>query len=370
MSSMTRQGIMAVVAATLSLSGLLALRADAVPRYAARYGQRCGLCHVNPSGAGMRTAYASQQLVPEELAWGRGTDSLSLPGPQLSPTVSIGADFRELYVGSTHRASNLDFFQMQGDLYVAFQLDPKTTLYFDRGMSNSYELFGTAYVLPLTGYVKAGRFVPSYGWKFDDHTMYVRSELGLAPPLNSDVGIELGLQPGPLDMQLGLVNGSRGSTLDTDNSLAQSLNVIYRRSLAGIGWGVGTSGYHQRGPSAILDVGGGYGYLTWHGLSWLAEADFARTSPRPGPRTTAFVTSQELSYLVRPGLELLGTYDFHDPDLHLKSGARSRWGGGVHVMPRPYAAIEALYRKTEVDTGPAITAGGFDETVLQLHLVY
>jgi hypothetical protein len=366
----TRPGVVAIVAATLGLSGLLAFRADAVPRYSARYGQRCGLCHVNPSGAGMRTAYASQQLVPEELAWGHGADSLSLPNPQLSRAVSIGADFRELYVGSTHRADNLVFFQMQGDLYLAFQLDPKTTLYFDRGMSSSYELFGAAYVLPLTGYVKAGRFVPSYGWKFDDHTLYVRSVLGLAPPLNSDVGVEIGFQPGPLDVQMGLVNGSRGSTLDTDNSLAQSLNAIYRHDLAGIGVGVGGSGYHQRGPGAILDVGGAYGYLTWHGLSWLAEADFARTSPRPGTRTTAFVTSQEVSYLVRPGLELLGTYDFHDPDRRVKSGARSRWGGGVHAMPRPYLALEALFRMTCVDPGPAITAGGFDETVLQLHFVY
>ena len=119
-----------------------------------------------------------------------------------------------------------------------------------------------------------------------------------------------------------------------------------------------------------LDAGGVYGYLTWHGLSWLAEADFARTSPRPGPRTMAFVTSHELSYVVHRGLELHGTYDFYDPDRHEKSGARSRWGGGVHVMPRPYLALGALYRKTKMDAGPAITGGGFDETVLQLHFVY
>ena len=370
MSSKTKQGIIAIVAAAMGLSGVLAFRADAVPRYSARYGQRCGLCHVNPSGAGMRTTYASQQLVPEELAWGHGRDSLSLPSPQLSPNVTIGADFRELYVGSTQRANNLDFFLMQGDLYLVFQLDPKTTLYFNRGMSNSYELFGTAYVLPLTGYLKAGRFVPSYGWKFDDHTMYVRSELDLAPPLSSDVGIEIGLQPGPLDVQISMVNGSRGSTLDTDNSLAQSLNAIFRHELAGIGVGIGVTGYHQRGPRAILDVSGGYGYLTWHGLSWLAEADFARTSPRPGPRTTALVTSHELSYAVRQGLELFGTYDFYDPDRCVMSGAKSRWGGGVRVMPTPYLALDASYRKANTVAGPAISGGDFDETVLQLHLFY
>jgi len=134
--------------------------------------------------------------------------------------------------------------------------------------------------------------------------------------------------------------------------------------------GIGASGYHQRGPGAILDVGGGYGYLSWHGLTWLAEADFARTTPSPGPRITAFVTSHELSFALHRGLELLGTYDFYDPDRHLKSGARSRWGGGIQAMPRSYLALGALYRRTDVDAGPAIAGSGFDETVLQLHFVY
>jgi len=34
--------------------------AGAVPRYSARYGQSCTLCHQNPTGGGMRTLYASQ----------------------------------------------------------------------------------------------------------------------------------------------------------------------------------------------------------------------------------------------------------------------------------------------------------------------
>ena len=224
----TRRGhAMAIVAFAILWGVLPALRSDAVPRYSARYGQRCGLCHVNPTGAGMRTAYASRQLVPEEIAWSSGArDSLYLPDPQLTRSISIGTDFREMYVGSDRGLHNLDFFQMQGDLYLAFQLDSKTSLYYDHGMSNSYELFGTAYLLPLTGYLKAGRFVPAYGWKFDDHTMWVRSDLGFGPPLNTDVGGELGLQPGPFDVQLGLSNGDRdrkSTRLNSSHSLTSRM---------------------------------------------------------------------------------------------------------------------------------------------------
>jgi hypothetical protein len=366
-----RRTIVAAAAIAVLAGALPVLRVGAVPRYSARYGQRCGLCHVNPSGGGMRTTYASQQLVPDEIAWRRAAaESTLVPDPQITRSLAIGADFREVYVGSGDGARNLDFFQMQGDLYLAFQLDAQASLYYDRTLTDSYELFGTAYVLPLTGYVKAGRFVPSYGWKFDDHTLYVRDELGLAPPANSDVGVEIGLQPGPLDVQLALLNGARGSTLDTDNRLAQSANAIYRWSLGGVGAGLGAAGYLQSGKQSDLKVGGGYGYLTWRGLAWMGEVDVARREPADAERVTSLVTSHELSFLARQGLELLATYDFFDPDKNYESGAKSRWGVGLHLMPRPYLALDAAYRRTSVDDGPALTGDDFDETVLQLHLVY
>nr|MEE4266754.1 hypothetical protein [Candidatus Krumholzibacteria bacterium] len=47
---------------------ILAGEAHAVPRYTAQYGQSCTLCHTNPTGGGLRTEYASQYLIPEEIA--------------------------------------------------------------------------------------------------------------------------------------------------------------------------------------------------------------------------------------------------------------------------------------------------------------
>jgi hypothetical protein len=369
--SNVRRTVAVAAAAALLAGAVPAFRAGAVPRYSARYGQRCGLCHVNPSGGGMRTTYASQQLVPEEIAWRPAAAESSLvPDPQITSSLAVGADFRELYAGSGDAAHNLDFFQMEGNLYLAFQLDPKATLYYDRSMTDTRELFGTAYVLPLTGYVKAGRFVPSYGWKFDDHTMYVRDALGLAPPANSDVGVEVGLQPGRLDVQLGLVNGNRGSTLDSDNRLAQSANAIYRTGVKGVGLGIGGSGYLQPGHDADLAIGGTYGSLTWRGLTWLGELDVARRTPSGAEHVTSLATSHELSYVAHQGLELFATYDFFDPDKNYQSGAKSRWGLGLHCMPKPYLALDAAYRRTSVDSGPAIGGEDFDETVLQLHVVY
>ena len=361
------------LAALLVASGALlvsASRVQALPRYSARYEQKCALCHVNPSGGGMRTSYASQKLVPEEIAWTRAKiAAIEEIERKIPEPIQIGTDFREMYVGANIEEAHLNFFQMQADLYFAFQLDSRVTLYYDRGETGSYELFGLDYFLP-TLYLKAGRFVPSYGWKFDDHTMFVRSDLGFMPPANSDVGLEAGWSMGPFDLQAGIVNGNRGGILDSDTKAAGVVNADVRHHLGPFGAAIGITGYHHPGRLRDYDSGGAYGYLTWNKITWVGEGDFFQEQPSGGPLVRGLVTSHELTYLLRQGLELKGTYDYFDPDRDLQSGAKSRFGGGFFVMPRPYATMEALLRRTEYDDGPALSGVDFTETVLQLHLLY
>ncbi len=362
---------------TLALVALLllpALQARAVPRYSARYEQNCMLCHVNPTGGGMRSAYASQQLVPKEIAMSpRTPEAIAQLDTHLGKNVTIGADFRELFIAATANASLAPpqgFFPMQGDVYLAFQLDPKYTLYYDRGMSNTYEVFGLANVLPWDGYVKAGRFVPAYGWKFDDHTMFVRSEEGFAPPGNADGGVEVGFSPKYGDLQLALVNGSRGSTLDSDRRLATALNMSARFKLGPFVATAGVAGYSQPGIQEDLNSGGAFGYLSAWNVTWLGQGDLVRRDPYLTPATTSVVTSHELSVLLRQGVELKSTYDFYDPDRSLRTGSKSRWGLGVMVMPRPFLVAEADFRSTHVQRGLALSARDFDEGIFQLHLLY
>lgn len=357
-----------------ALSALPALKAGAVPRYSARYEQNCMLCHVNPTGGGMRSAYASQDLVPKEIALSPAApEALTMLDTHLNRNVSIGTDFRELFIVATENAGLAGpqgFFPMQGDVYLSFQLDPKYTLYYDRGLSNTYELFALAHVLPVNGYVKAGRFVPAYGWKFDDHTMYVRSELGFAPPANSDAGVEVGFAPKHGDLQLALLNGNRGSTLDNDRRLATALNASARFKAGPFVATAGFAGYSHPGLTEDLNTAGVFGYLSGWNVTWLGQRDVLRRDPALAPAVIGVVTSHELSVLMRQGVELKATYDFYDPDRGLRSGAKSRWGLGVMVMPRPFLVAEASYRTTNVQPGPALPGRDFDEGLFQLHLLY
>lgn len=361
---------MAIVTTLAGVNALVAFQARAMPRYSARYEQKCGLCHLNPTGGGLRTAYASQKLVPEEIAWSKARPEL-IAGiePHIAKHILIGTDFRELYLGSDAPNPQRNFFQMQGDIYFDFELDPKVSLYYARGATDTREYFGLDYLTPIL-YVKAGRFVPSYGWKFDDHTMFVRSELGFSPPGNSDVGLEVGAYPGHFDVQLGVVNGTRGSRLDNDTRLAIALNAGYRLDVGPFGVGAGVSGYDDPHPQLHFDVGGGHGYLTWKNLTWVGQADLFRRAPAGAPVTRGLATSHEFTWLLHQGLELKGTYDFYDPDRDHATGAKTRWGGGIFVMPQSYLTLEFLERRTTFENGIAYSGDDSYESVFQLHLLY
>lgn len=353
------------------IQSALALKAQALPRYAARYDQKCGLCHVNPTGGGIRTAYASQYLVPKELAWSQPRpELLRRIQPHIADNILLGADLRELYAASNLRAQTTDFFLMQGNVDFAFQMDEKLQLYFERGMTNTYEVYGLAYVLPLTGgYVKLGRFAPPYGWRFDDHTMFVRSALGFSPPGHTDVGVEVGASPGRLSLAAAAVNGNQGRTLDNNANLAFSGTGSVRFTAAGLHGALGASGLHDREDTRTFDALGAFGYLSLRGITWLGEADRLRERTA-GIVTTGLVTSHELSCRLHKGLDLKGTYDFHDPDTELTSGTQTRWGAGLAVMPNSFLTVEALYRHTTFENGSALAGRDFDQGIVQVHFMY
>jgi len=365
----------AAITLAVALASLVpALSARAVPRYSARYEQNCALCHVNPTGGGMRSAYAVQKLIPKELAFSPMKPELMKEiDPRIGKVLSIGTDFRQFLLLESENSSLAPpqgFFPMQGDVYLSFQLDPRLLLYYDRGFSNTYEAFGLANVLPWDGYVKVGRFVPPYGWRFDDHTLFVRDDEGFAPPAYTDAGAEVGIARDPIDVQVALVNGSRGSTQDNDRRLAVSGNASSRFHAGPVAGSLGVAGYTQPGLSVDVNSAGVFGYLSAWNVTWVAQNDWTRHQPAGGVAVSGLVSSQELTVLLHRGVEIKSTYDFYDPDRDLRSGSKDRWGVGFDFMPSSFLVLEALYRKTRVDAGPDLPANGYDEGLFQFHLLY
>ncbi len=360
--------------------GLFPGEGAALPRYAARYGQNCSLCHIDPTGGGARDLYASQYLVPTEFSF-RSLDAEQRAKitPAIGENIVIGADLRTLarYSGDDAARAENNFFQMQSDIYLAFRVDDRFTAYFDRGRGDTYEVFGMAYLLPFNGYIKTGRFTPAYGWKFADHNAFVRERLGYLPPAHTDVGVEAGIFPGSAAVQFSLLNGNQGGIQDFNDELAVAVRVEYRGVFRGIGGAIGGSfrADDERAgvsfPRRTRRTGGPLGYLSWRNWTWVGEADWTRISPGGEEAdTTGFVMSHEVACHVIRGLDLVGTYSFHDPDVGVQSGTRERLAAGFEFFYSPFAVISALVQHYRIDEGELVTGDDYTQTMVQFHFLY
>lgn len=362
------------IASGLALAALAlgATGAGAVPRWALSYQQDCHLCHVDPSGGGMRSLYASQFLVPGELAarWLDFEAIEALPSPQVNEQITVGADFRLLYKGGSHDPGEVqNFFQMQADFYLHFQLDDRWSLFLDTGQGDTQEAWAAAHVLPFNGYVKAGRFVPAYGWRLEDHTAYVRDGLGLAPPANTDVGLELGFYPEHFALQFGAGNGRRGLPFDSDDELALNARAEARGKLGPVALAAGGSASRLGGTGTRLDAGPFAG-LSWGRFSWLGELDWSIADRDTPTETTSVRQSHEFAARLTRGVELIGFLDTSDPDVDLASGSRLRYGGGVEALVDRHLELRGVVVVEDFEAGSAVPARDRAQAWLLLHLLY
>ena len=384
-----------VLSVALLLAG--ATPSLSTPRYSLRAGQNCLLCHQNPSGGGMRSEYASQSLVAERLAMrrpgGAGDGAVPLPSPRLGDNVVLGADMRTAYLDRTDQESGNNFLLMQGSVYMSVELEPRVSLYvqeeFGQGAARAFELYGLGFVLPASGYVKVGRFVPAFGWKYDDHRAFTRREFVFLPafPPESDTGVEVGFLPGPLSLQFAATNGEFASAREQNDELAWTARGELRHDFPGGHAVLGGSYFQHRGTRG--GAGGATGEDVYAGgpfagvrvgpATWLGEFDWThREVALPGASRSVFrtfTTSQELSWELIQGLDAVATYDFHDVDLDRASGAVTRIGVALSALPRAWLGVYAGVSVYRAEDGPDLAAragvsGDATVTNVMVHLLY
>jgi len=358
-------------AVAVLIGAALSPASQAVPAYSAAYGQKCLLCHVNPGGGGMRNAYASQFIVPVEMAFSVSeSETGGSTGAALSEQISVGTDLRTLFRYSPQeelRADN-NIFQMQGDLYLHFQMGDRVSATLEQGISGSYELFGMAFVLPAGGYLKLGRFTPAYGWRFADHGMFVRQELGWAPPQHSDVGIEMGIFPGETSFSASLLNGARGQVMDGDDRFAAALRAEWRRSLGPLNLALGASFHRDHESGAERALYGPFYYLDIGPLTLLGE--WGRESLDPSTSGDMMALSQELRWLLIRGLALRATYNHLDPDIDMRTGKKSRTGIGANFLATPFFEMLGMLNFYRFENGEAMAGGDYSQAELVVHFLY
>lgn len=196
--------IMAFVA-TLVIAILARSRdAHAYPQFQLALGtDRCVTCHVSPAGGGLLTAYGRDEAAT---TLSDGGDGRFLHGLWESPSwLQLGGDLRgAALVKRNTDATEVVAFPMQADVYVraggehlSFNLtlglrggarDPQPPLLERIGSREHYLM----YQADSGSYIRAGRFFPVFGIRSQDHTSFVRRNLGFHT-LEEPYGVAAGI---------------------------------------------------------------------------------------------------------------------------------------------------------------------------------
>lgn len=340
----------------------------ALPRFAVRTGSKCQSCHVNPTGGGMRNFFGSTSYGREALPIPTWQEEFALDefSTQLTDFISYGLDFRFLYFHQNKdnpKTERSSFFPMQMDVYLNMRVSKKINVYVNPAFGSAsvgpsrHEIFGIAGILPLDGYVKAGRFTPSYGLRIDDHNVYVREKTPFRNNQGQGAGIEIGVNPGPLFLMVSATNPSGDRDVNLPKAIIAKAEA--RFNVDPVSFLVGGSSFNRVTPADKINLLGGYGLVAWDkNLTLMGAVEFIRGNSgdmslsgergggNPGTDLKQLAITAEADYAVVQGVDLKVIYDFFDPDTKTKKGAATRYSFGLEFFPVSGVEIRPLYRLT------------------------
>ena len=367
---------MRVSLAALSLLALVLLPSPgrAVPRFSLRTGAPCGLCHVDPTGGGMRNDYGRNVYAVDRLPLkGVGLPEGAPPfDGRVSGALALGSDVRLLYQhierpdASQPRIDS--FYLMEASLYAAADLWDVVTLYLAPSFYGSESVYFEAngvFHIPWAGmYVKLGQFTAPYGLKIPNHSSFFRKSMGFNVR-DKEVGVELGINPGPVTFQVAAFNGiSDAVDSDWDENFLKgvSARLSYILNTRWLKMELGASGYYNMAGNAPEDdpsgedtrvedlKAGGFAGLSLGRFTWLGEMDYWRRDDRSAAFPVGQLFSyQELAFLAIQGLDILFTYELWDPDVEVSGDAVHRVGGGLELYVWPYSEVDLMYRYSLAD---------------------
>jgi len=398
-----RVGAALMVAALVSG---LAPEARAEPYMAIREGRKCGTCHVNNTGGGMRTLLANTHL--EKITHYRDIfpdlgETADVWNGQLTSFFSVVADLLEkesiVFQDRPDESGRVphEFLRdrvdqnvldvRKGALYFDIQLvEDFLSIYTDLnlapGSAVAREVFGLLEgVIPWQGYFKAGRFFIDYGLKMEtdnlfsvdtpSQDLFVRGRTGTGFT-GFDSGFEIGFQPGPWHLTASVTDSSSGDARVrvTTNAYGmwRGLPVIDNAML-------GTSFLYNSPNGQDQYMYGFYGGSTLGPLEYQAEIDFIHQSFAERSPVGTFLAYGEVNYLLLDWINAKAFGEYADNDGMLSSGdvartgtAQNRFGFGVEPFLGRFLQARLFY---SIANGPKdVPQTNQNRVVLELHVFF
>jgi hypothetical protein len=211
---------------------------------------------------------------------------------------------------------------------------------------------------PGTGYAKAGKMLLPFGWRVWDDLAFIRSETGFTFG-NPDIGVEVGLEPGPLTWAVAVTNGSSGGSEGDNGKMITSQAVLVYPDFR-----IGASASRNSRTMTRRDMVGGLAGFRLGPVAILGEADWIRET---GPTDRKqFVAYAEGNVLAAQGVNAKVTYGYHDPDLDVPEDQRTRVRLGLEVFPVTALQVAAFYESRANPLAPSTP----DLVTLELHFYF
>jgi hypothetical protein len=335
-----RLTLAALVLAVLAL--LRAAPASAEPYLAVQTGYKCNVCHVNPTGGGLRNDFGitfAKVLLPAETV----DSALDSWTGKITDRLRVGGDLRTDWTRNTapNSPSQQSFSLEQFRVYADLTLIPdRLGIYVDEQIAPNGSQNEEAYVRygsTTDGfYIKGGQFYLPFGWRLQDQSAFVREVTGISMA-TPDKGVELGYEHAAWSAQFDVTNGVSNST--SGSGYQVTTQVVYTKPI----WRLGIAGSSTKADAGDRRMGGLFAGLKTGPIAWLAEGDIVHDDSFPGGRTLA-VGLLEGDLRILQGHNLKLTAEYSDPDRSVHNDQQTRYSIVYEYTPLPFLQVRAGYR--------------------------
>jgi hypothetical protein len=296
------------------------------PYFAVQQGLKCAVCHVNPSGGGMRTAFGNEWARSTLAARMIDTGDADRWTGSVNRFVALGANLRAsgTYVDTPDQPSQNAFDVDEARLYMELSAIPdRLGIYLDQrvapGGSTNLEAYARYWSANRTWYVKAGQMYLPYGLRLEDDSAYIRGVTGVnfATP---DRGVEAGLELGRWTAQFAVTNGTASGSED-DQGKQYSVRAEYVQSV----WRAGASYNFNDADAGERQLAGVFAGLLTGPIAWLAEADYITDESFADGERKQWVGLIEANWLISKGNNLKLTAEYFEPDEDVDEDEQNRY---------------------------------------------
>jgi hypothetical protein len=338
---MTGRALGLLIAILLCL-GLQSARAE--PYIAVQLGLKCGQCHVNPTGGGLRTTFGdifAQTVLPAQRL-DTGLDNWT---GQLGSYLRAGGDLRfDAQVAQVPHAPSVQEFSLeQARVYLDANVIPDRLLaYVDEQVAPGGALDREAYVLYWSAahdwYLKAGQMYLPFGLRLQDQTAFILTATGINMT-TPDQGVEFGWERGHWDAQIAVSNGTAGGAVTSDGK-QYSTQLIYVESV----WRLGAAANLNDQAGGSKSAYGIFGGIRTGPISWLAQVEATNDASIANGQGKQLAALLEADWLIARGNNLKITDEYLNPDRAVPNGAETRWSLVYELTPIQFAQLRAGFR--------------------------